>query len=160
MGAGGGLASDGDARRRATARHRVEVRCPKWASVLGLGTIDQADPFHDSINVWGGASMVGWSRGMAQIPTAMHADGPLHDTPFSWLILAGRSVGARDDRPDRPAGACSRVATENTDHPLPPTRSTASATNTDDPVPFRACQPPNGMSLICSSQFIISGFRD
>ena len=40
-------------------------RCPKWASVLGLGTIDQADPFHDSINVWGGVLNGGLVSGMA-----------------------------------------------------------------------------------------------
>jgi hypothetical protein len=42
---------------------------------FGLGTIDHTEPFHDSISV---SSKVG-----PVYPTAVHAEGPVHDTPVS-----------------------------------------------------------------------------
>jgi hypothetical protein len=49
---------------------------------LGLGTIDHTDPFHDSIS----------DRSLCPVkyrPTAMHAAGPLHDTPDKMFSLNG-----------------------------------------------------------------------
>src|SRR3974390_1290906 len=48
------------------------------AEASGLGTMDQVDPFHDSISVWSAAPLKNW-------PTAMHAAGPVHDTPLRSL---------------------------------------------------------------------------
>jgi hypothetical protein len=43
--------------------------------VLGLGTIDHTEPFHDSISVW-------FSKpSTASMPTAVQAVELLHDTP-------------------------------------------------------------------------------
>jgi len=48
---------------------------------LGLGTMDQVDPFHDSTSVSDPPDALGPS------PTAVHAAGPVHDTP--WRELSG-----------------------------------------------------------------------
>jgi hypothetical protein len=56
--------------------------------VLGLGTMDHTDPFHDSVSVCedcGGSTL--------ENPTAVHADGPLHDTPFRKLVWAKAALG-------------------------------------------------------------------
>ena len=56
---------------------------------LGLGTMDQVDPFQDSTSVWSAVPSL-------DRPTAVHAAGPVHDTA---LRKDARGVGARDDGP-------------------------------------------------------------
>jgi hypothetical protein len=46
--------------------------------VLGLGTVDQLDPFHDSTNVWS-TDPDSWT------PTAMQVDEDRHATWYSAL---------------------------------------------------------------------------
>jgi hypothetical protein len=55
--------------------------------VLGLGTMVHADPFHDSIRVRCVESLV------VYVPTAVHADGPLHDTPLKSMLWASETFG-------------------------------------------------------------------
>ena len=47
--------------------------------MLGLGTIDQADPFQDSIRV------CAWALAPVRPPTATQAEGLLHDTALKAL---------------------------------------------------------------------------
>jgi hypothetical protein len=55
--------------------------------VLGLGTMDHTDPFHDSIKVRCVESLV------VYVPTAVHADGPPHDTPLKSMLWASETFG-------------------------------------------------------------------
>ena len=50
--AAGEVIADGDAGRRATAHHTAFRRFSWGAELFGLGTIDHADPFQDSIRVY------------------------------------------------------------------------------------------------------------
>ncbi len=57
----------------------------------GLGTMDQADPFHDSINVWAPAVV-------SAKPTAVQSVGPVHDTPdnCSYVDVGTSGLGTVD----------------------------------------------------------------
>ena len=49
----------------------------------GLGTIDHADPFQDSVRVSSASNPPSTNRTW---PTAAHHVGPVQDTPSSWLL--------------------------------------------------------------------------
>ena len=54
---------------------------------FGLGTMVQAEPFHDSIKVWK------WSVSEKKAPTAMHADGRRQDVPDNWVSAEDETFG-------------------------------------------------------------------
>jgi hypothetical protein len=59
-------------------------------ATLGLGTIDHVDPFHDSTRVcWVGACLFN----LPKYPTAMHADGPVHETWDRALFFQWAAFG-------------------------------------------------------------------
>jgi hypothetical protein len=47
-------------------------------SMLGLGTMAQTDPFHESISVWLTGSVI-----LSNLPAAAHDVDVVHDTPDS-----------------------------------------------------------------------------
>jgi hypothetical protein len=68
--------------------HETPPRVLFWMlEVLGLGTIDHAEPFHDSISVWFSAPST------ASTPTAVQAVELLHETPVNELGWLSEVLG-------------------------------------------------------------------